>query len=337
MTRTFRNCLAATLFLALVPAARAGTVYVANNGLDSASCGAHTSPCRTITRGITNAGPGDHIIVGPGMYRGESGAPSCSCFVAINKRVSLMSSDGAASTVIDARGFLVSTNVLLIADGSEFGRPGKGFTVTNPKSSGGAGIAIDSKHVKVRGNQVIADSSIASPGIGIATVASNAGPMLIEANQVMLWTFGISAVGDGKTASKNQVSLNAAAMEVSGSSRASGNVVSGNGQGLTLVGAASAVGNAVYGNNGEGINIDTSSSPFSGMVSRNDIAGNDAGLGNCGLFNVGVPGLDATNNYWGASTGPGPDPADNVCNNGGTTMTTPFAMAPFRVKASIKP
>jgi hypothetical protein len=30
MTRTFRNCLAATLFLALVPAARAGTLHVAN-------------------------------------------------------------------------------------------------------------------------------------------------------------------------------------------------------------------------------------------------------------------------------------------------------------------
>ena len=337
MTRTLGNCLATMLFLALVPGAYAGTIHVANNGLDSASCGAGTSPCRSITRGIMNAGPGDHIIVGPGAYKGESGAPGCSCFVAINKRVSLMSSDGAASTVIDARGFLVNTNVLVIADGSEFGAPGKGFTVTNPHANDGSGIAIDAKQVKVRGNQVIADGSVASPGVGIAVVASNPGPMVIEANQVMLWNFGITAVGDGKTASKNQVSLNGIGIQMSGTSRASGNVVSGNGQGLTIfAGSASAVRNAVYGNTFEGVTVDTSSGPFSGTIAGNDIVGNDTEGTNCGLFNI-SSGLVATNNYWGAATGPGPDPADGVCNNGGTTTTSPFAATPFHVKAPIKP
>jgi len=63
------------LFLALAPAVQAGTVHVANNGLDSGSCGTKADPCRSITQGIKNAGLGDHVTVGPGAYRAESGAP----------------------------------------------------------------------------------------------------------------------------------------------------------------------------------------------------------------------------------------------------------------------
>jgi len=40
-------------------------------------------------------------------------------------------------------------------------------------------------------------------------------------------------------------------------------------------------------------------------------------------------GVIATNNYWGAASGPGPDPADNVC--AGTVAVTPFATTPFNV------
>jgi hypothetical protein len=61
---------------------------------------------------------------------------------------------------------------------------------------------------------------------------------------------------------------------------------------------------------------------------------------NCGLVNTGdtyhtptpVP-LDAKNNYWGASAGPGSDPADTAgtgCDfNGGQTIFKPFATAMF--------
>ena len=94
--RILARGLVAALFLACVPAASAAMLYVANNGVDSGSCGPKTKPCRSITQAIHNAAAGDHIIVGPGRYTGESGAPGCSCFVAINKRLILTSSDGAA-------------------------------------------------------------------------------------------------------------------------------------------------------------------------------------------------------------------------------------------------
>lgn len=58
----------------------------------------------------------------------------------------------------------------------------------------------------------------------------------------------------------------------------------------------------------------------------------------CGVYNFGVPILNATNNYWGTASGPGPNPADEVCNSEpGTTTVTPSATTPFIVKAPIKP
>jgi hypothetical protein len=67
------------------------------------------------------------------------------------------------------------------------------------------------------------------------------------------------------------------------------------------------------------------------VIAKNDVVANWG----CGLENSGVSGVLAANNYWGAATGPGPG---SVCDiNGGSTVTTPFASKPFRVKARIKP
>jgi hypothetical protein len=100
-------------------------------------------------------------------------------------------------------------------------------------------------------------------------------------------------------------------------------------------------GNAIRGN-GTGIFTHT---PFTGKIEKNDIFANvGCGLqnGNTGgsIHYAGVTGLDAMNNYWGAATGPGPDPADQAggaCNpNGGSTTVAPFATKPFIVKAPVK-
>jgi hypothetical protein len=109
-----------------------------------------------------------------------------------------------------------------------------------------------------------------------------------------------------------------------------GNVTTENFAGIGAQNSADVVGNAAYGNQ-EGLSVNTG---FTGKLEKNNLFGNVR----CGLLNFGVSGLVAANNYWGAATGPGPDPADDVCNmNGGTTTATPFATKPFTVKAPIKP
>jgi hypothetical protein len=64
-----------------------------------------------------------------------------------------------------------------------------------------------------------------------------------------------------------------------------------------------------------------------------------ANVTNCGVENLGGVPLLAINNWWGAATGPGPDPADAACDvtAAPTTVTTPFltsdpsqAQAPLR-------
>ena len=180
-----RRLLTATvaLLVALVPAVDAATLHVANDGLDTDGCGIQIfrlarPPCRSISRAIANAAPGDTIIVGPGVYSGdldqdgvigepgeETGSPGCGCMLSVNKPGILLSSEGAAATMIDARRLNVAKNVLLILDGGEFGRPGKGFTVTDTNyvhpngAINGDGIVIDSTNVKVRGNQVAGSES----------------------------------------------------------------------------------------------------------------------------------------------------------------------------------
>lgn len=70
----------------------------------------------------------------------------------------------------------------------------------------------------------------------------------------------------------------------------------------------------------------------SATITQNNLYGNDAT--NCGLVNDSGGPLDATNNFWGAATGPGPDPADDVCdvpNTNSTTLVTPFATQPFEI------
>jgi hypothetical protein len=348
---------AVALLVAPTPAARAATLQVANNGADAEGCGTAQSPCRSISRAIADAAPGDTIVVGPGVYGGdldadmtvgepgeETGSPGCGCMLSVNKPVSVISRDGAGSTVIDARAQDVATNVLLILDGGEFGRPGKGFTVTNTGAFGGDGIVIDSANVQVRGNQVVAIASNAfpgtssgSPGDGIRALAG--GPVLVEGNQVMGWTTGIGADGTGKTVRRNKVSLNyvgiAAPHTPFATSTAAvvGNVVSGNvSYGIALEDGTRAFGNGAYGNS---TGISCYGSAFSGVIEKNNLFGNRS---TCGLANNAVPDLPVARNYWGAASGPGPDPADEVCNLGaGTTAVAPFAKSPFRIKAPLKP
>jgi parallel beta-helix repeat protein len=345
---------AALLALVVPSLAHGATRYVADTGSDGPDCGlALTTACRSITKAIALANPGDTILVGPGRYgdlnrNGVLGEPgeehgyltppaSCSCVLRIEKPVIVISSAGAAVTLIDGRSVDVIQNVLILADGGEFGRPGKGFTVTQTAQRDGAGqlpgdgIVLDSADVMVRGNQVIFTGFGNSLGYGILTV--NDAPIRIEGNQVTGWLTGILGRG-AATVSKNQVVRNGYGIDATGGSVV-GNVATDNSYGIRIEGSPRVTSNALYANVLAGIAV-RPTLPFSGVVSKNNFFGSDDDS-NCGLINLGVVGLQATNNYWGAATGPGALPADNVCHPfGGTTTTSPFATKPFAVKV-LKP
>ena len=334
--------LAALVLLVLTSPSRGATGYVANDGVDGTGCFSKATPCRSITKAIENAARGDKIVVGPGRYGDlnndgvlggpgeEMPSPGCGCMLSVNKAVSVTSSDGAAATLIDARGIMVDKNVLLIMDGGEFGRPGRGFTVTSTADDSGSGIVIDSNGIAVRGNLVVGEPGPTQccTGIGIDTVES-AGVVLIEANLVIAWnSFGITARGTGKTVRKNQISGDGG-IDARGTTAVVGNLVTGCGSAIRLSDAATAIGNASLGNRANGFEVFDPA--FTGTIEKNNIFGNVVGLNN------NRAGLVATNNYWGAPTGPGPAPANPILDEfGGSTTATPFATKPFKVKVRFK-
>ena len=54
-------------------APRSGVVVVAEQtGADSAGCGAPSAPCKTITKAIGNAHPGDTVLVGMALITSRS-------------------------------------------------------------------------------------------------------------------------------------------------------------------------------------------------------------------------------------------------------------------------
>lgn len=328
----------ALVLLALAPCAYAKTIFVANNGADSSTCGpTGHAPCRSITRGIHNAANLDLIVVGPGTYGdlngdgvlgdspGEEAPPAgCFCMVDVNKSVTIVSSDGAAATVIDARTVDVFNNVVFTANGAVFGKTGLGFTVTETKAATTNCFAIDldnAKGVTVEGNLVV--SSHPCPGEGITAFSTNPGRGLIQDNQVVGWETGIN-VGPN-IVNRNATQLNGLGINGTGAA-VTGNVVTGNQSGIeTNDSAASVTGNAVLGN-GTGILVDSSA-----KVEGNNIFGNTG----CGVV-FSIANVVATNNYWGRATGPLP-PGDICGSDVGTAMLKPFATKPFSITAPVNP
>jgi hypothetical protein len=85
-------------------------------------------------------------------------------------------------------------------------------------------------------------------------------------------------------------------------------------------------GNAALGNRLGGIR--TASSRL--LVEQSNLFGNIGG--NCGLINASGGRISVPNNFWGASDGPGPDPADAVCDVGtSATTSSPFADRAFNI------
>ncbi len=169
-------------------------------------------------------------------------------------------------------------------------------------------------------------------GIAAGTFPANTNTILIQGNQVTGWILGIGEDGTNITISQNAAQSNSFIGIGIDGGLATGNVVTGNFTGISfysVVPGGRAIGNAALGN---GNGIDASAG---GILEGNNIFGN-----NCGLYvqASSPPVVLADNDYWGAATGPGPDPADDVCgSSAGAAIVTPFATKPFKVKLKVGP
>ena len=98
---------------------------VSTRGSDHGNC--RQSPCRTLGYALTQAGPGDTIVIRPGTYR-ESG--NANVVPPRLKGLTIRSTGSAASTVINAKGN--ANGILIWASGVSV----RGLTVKNAKLEG---------------------------------------------------------------------------------------------------------------------------------------------------------------------------------------------------------
>jgi hypothetical protein len=305
----------------------AATLVVATNGSDGGSCGADTAPCRSLSRAIANAANGDEIIVGPGTYGdvdddgiftpgvGDE-TPSGGAMIAVTKQLSIVSRDGAAATVIRfADGGVASVAVSLSTTGVTFGQRNRGFSVVGDNAACNIGIRSTANLSRIEGNVVTqCGRGVQATGAGVGVSYNRA-----TANSDL----GFVVQSDGAVVTHNGAVSNGGTGFVVESLkwRMTNNVATNNGSdGTTVDGNGQFTNNVMIGNKtcGLGINGFLVAGFVDLTITRNSFYGN---LGNCATFNNTFTVIDARRNFWGASTGPGADPAD--ANMGNQTLVTP--------------
>jgi parallel beta-helix repeat protein len=329
----------------LTGVAQAQTWHVENYGEDFSGCGSAAVPCRSISQAIQSAKAGDIISVGPGHYGdlngdgtftdpGEEKAEidfGCFCMIHVTKTLTIRSTEGAGATVLDASGaglFIVQID----ADGVVFGQDNRGFTLTGATTSIGTGVASGHSNLKIQGNAAIGNA---------------------------FYGFFINGSGNritGNLASRNGTNGFLIGGTLPATTIVEGNVASLNASiGFTLVQEINANGNVAIANSSTGFLLgghvtfqkNTAAGNLTAGVlttgilnlSKNNIYGNGTvpetvtgfSLLNCGLINNGGV-ISTPNNFWGAPSGQGPDPADAVCNSpGASTSVSPVATVPFAI------
>ena len=320
--------------------AGAGTVYVRQEGTDSGSCGAKTTPCRSISRGIEVAGSGDTVRVGPGHYGdlnddgafddpGDEAAElgsGCDCMIRVEKQVSLLSEAGAGATVIDGSD-LAPTLVAISASGVVFGRANQGFTLTGSNGPAPRGA------LEVSGATGVSIAGVTAEGnAGVGFFVEGDGHTLSD-NRAQQNYLGFLVRGSGSSLARNLASSNQHGLQIEGQGVAlKDDVFAANRYvGLAVLnGPADAVFDRIQilGNGGVGL---VTSVPI--VLRGGSIVGNFAGGTNCGVSLPSGGALDAEGVFWGSAAGPGDDPADLVCQEAGTTADTdPPAKKPGKPK-----
>jgi Periplasmic copper-binding protein (NosD) len=320
-------------------------LHVANNGVDGSTCGARLDPCRSIGQAIANASEDDTILVGPGRYGdlngngalgelGEEPGTDCACVVNANKRLRIVSRDGAAVTVLDAGGAIAGVNIS--ANGVVFGGPSRGFTVTKA-TIGAVGIRT-SRNVSVIGNilrnnegGLFNECEFSSGRWRRGFDHRIMGNMAVDNSSE-----GIRTCGTGHLVRANVAINNGReGFAIDGVQRVFANTSVGNFRGFVLSSVNGTVftKNAALGNSAGGV-VMTGPPTALLKIHGNNFYGNGPepgrGPGSCGLLNGSSETVHATNNYWGAATGPGSDPADDVCGPS-PTLSEPFATHEFRI------
>ena len=361
---------AVLLLLLSVGAVSAKTLTVSVNGLDEDPCGTAVLPCRSVSQAIRLAVAGDTIIVGPGRYGdlsfngtfGEPGdetaSPDCACMILIDKRVTIVSRDGAFNTVLDASGLSPGFDVIRIsAGGVIFGRRRQGFTIVN---SSGAGITVvdggdgtRTTRVHVEGHVVTRNAAglridaDTSAFVGNVIVANDGAAVTVDGrgNQITRTVAiangqGVSTRADTTVFQDNVMLANAGPgffVEVASASSYTRNVVVGNRFGFymplvtDLRGVPAIRSNDILGNLGDAI-----ATGMTTIASGNNIMGNGAAFADgvasgdhCGVFVDEGWTLMATQNYWGDRLGPNAPAADHSCSAENATVV-PFRTSEFR-------
>jgi hypothetical protein len=353
------------------------TLFVAVNGVDSTTCGVPPNPCRSIGQAISNASAGDTIRVRPGRYGdldrdgvlsspGEETAGAAFGAVEVNKRVRILSTDGAEATVIDPNGAKQAA-VVIFASGVQFGERGAGFTLTGGWFQGLANFG--ETNVVIAGNTVrriggrpgvigaqamtintwgvieVRDNLfIDNPNASLVLTAQNATGYVNVHDNVLTGSnaaegsVGIVVGGPNEHfVFRNVISDNTIGLIVNyGAARIFNNIVTGNRDGVQVGGLPNPVPargptfvrNTISANSNYGLYVIVGT-PGAIAIRENNFFGN---VSNCGIASQSADVIDARNNFWGAATGPSnTDPADAACGFNGAITTSPFATREFPV------
>jgi parallel beta-helix repeat protein len=191
------------------------------------------------------------------------------------------------------------------------------------------GVQIDGSGHRVQRNM------IQGTAFGISSVGAPAGVHLVE-NVVSSLSLGYSLnVGSGWVLTRNAaIDCPAPGFYLSAGTAftLTGNVAIGNASaGILLQGGSdhTLVDNTAIDTAGSGGGILLSSVGTGVTISGGNLYGNSD---NCGLSNSSANPVTADGVYWGAATGPGLDPADNVCGNTAAVTVTDPASKPAVIK-----
>ncbi|MEO7438405.1 MAG: right-handed parallel beta-helix repeat-containing protein [Candidatus Binatia bacterium] len=280
--------------------------------------------------------------------------------IRVEKRLTILSRDGAATTVLSPGGASAGLRVVcLLASGITFGKPKKGFTIRDGGDGVRVGSSSDADDLSLSDVVVSGNRSIHNLFHGFVVGGRNT---LIKGNQAVDHAgHGFVVGGTANILTANVASGNgmagfmifpsAAAVQLRGNA-ATGNetgfvvnppnavvtgcVASGNlGIGFLMrLGTGSITKSAAIGNGGAGIDV---GSDGPDVVSDCTVVGNGtASSPNCGVENISAVPVNTTNVFWGSASGPGADPSDNACATGGGAIgVLPVATKEVKVKPKL--